>query len=133
MFSRFEKLALGTKLSIAFLLIIIVIASISGITLARVKTLIDSTEQMYSKDLIGISLLRQVNSDVNVIGRVLNRAALARAYNDTETAQRALTAIEATEKGLLVNLDKAKDTIIRTELRTKLNQANETQAEYIKQ
>jgi methyl-accepting chemotaxis protein len=132
MFSRFEKLALGTKLGIAFLLIIIVIASISGITLVRVKTLIDSAEQMYSKDLIGISLLRQVNRDINVIGRTLNRAALAKAYNDTDTSQRALSAIDATEKVLLGNLDKAKDTIIRAELRAKLNQANEALAEYFK-
>jgi methyl-accepting chemotaxis protein len=132
MFSRFEKLALGTKLSIAFLLIIILISSISAITLLRVKTLIDSGEQMYHKDLIGISLLRQVNRDINVIGRTLNRALLAKAYNDTETVQRALAAIDTTEKGLLGNLDKAKDTIFRAELRTKLNQANETQAEYIK-
>ena len=132
MLSRFEKLALGKKLSIAFLLIIIVIASISAITLVRVNQLIDSGEQMYHKDLIGISLLRQVNRDNNAIGRTLNRAALAKAFNDTDTAQRALTNIEALEKVMLGNLDKAKDTFIRPELQNKFKQASETEFEYIK-
>ena len=74
MLSGFEKLALGTKLTIAFVLMIVLISVMSGLTLMRVKSLIDSTEQIYSKDLIGISLLRKVNRDINVIGRTLNRA-----------------------------------------------------------
>jgi len=132
MLSGFEKLALGTKLTIAFVLMIVLISVMSGLTLMRVKSLIDSTEQIYSKDLIGISLLRQVNRDINVIGRTLNRALLANEHNDSGVVELAAKSIETTEKGMLENLDKAKETIIRPELRAKLTTANAVLATWLK-
>ncbi len=132
MLSGFEKLALGTKLTIAFVLMIVLISVMSGLTLMRVKSLIDSTEQIYSKDLIGISLLRQVNRDINVIGRTLNRALLANEHNDSGAVELAVKSIETTEKGMLENLDKAKETIIRPELRAKLTTANAALATWLK-
>ena len=132
MLSGFEKLALGTKLTIAFVLMIVLISVMSGLTLMRVKSLIDSTEQIYSKDLIGVSLLRQVNRDINVIGRTLNRALLAKEHNDSGAVELAVKSIETTEKGMLENLDKAKETIIRPELRAKLTTANAALATWLK-
>jgi len=132
MLSGFEKLALGTKLTIAFVLMIVLISVMSGLTLMRVKSLIDSTEQIYSKDLIGISLLRQVNRDINVIGRTLNRALLGKEHNDSGVVELAAKSIETTEKGMLENLDKAKETIIRPELRAKLTTANAVLATWLK-
>ena len=82
MFSRFERLALATKLSIAFVFLIIVTAVVSGLTIWRVQVLVEMSETIYKKDLIGVSLLRTTNRDVNAIGRMLNRSLLARNYGD---------------------------------------------------
>ena len=125
MFSRFEKFTLSTKLVVAFLMIITLIAVMSGLTLWRVKMLVDSTEQMYSKDLIGISLIRQVNRDVNAIGRVLNRTLLAVEHQDSAAAKDGVASIEVIKKGLYANLDKAKGTIIRPALSAQLIAAQE--------
>ncbi len=132
MFNHFEKLALGTKLTIAFLLIITMISIMSGLTIWRVEALVDSSEQMYSKDLIGISLIQQVNRDVNVIGRVLNRTLLAVSHQDTKTVKRAVEDIEALKKQLYTTLEKAKGTIFRTSLHAQLVAAQEHLGDWLK-
>lgn len=126
MFGRFERLALSTKLTVAFLILTSLIAIISGVSLWGIKTLLDSTKMIYTKDLIGVSLLRQVNRDVNVIGRTVNRSIIAMDHQDMASAERALVQVDATKKILFANLDAAKDTIVRPELATKLALAKET-------
>ena len=101
MFSRFERLALATKLSIAFFIFILLLGVLSGMTIWRVNMLVDSTEALYKKDLIGVSLIRQVNRDVNAIGRIVNRSLLARSMQDSTVAAEAVTAIDGVKKGML--------------------------------
>jgi len=121
MLKNFEKLALRTKLIIGFTLVLILMVVISATSFWSMSNLVDTTQKIYEKDLIGISLLRQLNRDVNGIGRVANRYALAMNAGDIEGAKKAQETIEKTKADLLSNYEKARATIIRPALREKMD------------
>jgi len=89
-----------------------------------------NTQKMYDKDLIGISLLRSLNRDINVIGRTVNRATLASNFGDDAAFQKAKETVTKTKAELLVNYDKTKSTIIRPELKVKFEAAGISINEY---
>jgi len=132
MFSRFERLALATKLSIAFSTFILLLSVLSGVTIWRVNMLVDSTEIIYKKDLIGVSLIRQLNRDVNVIGRIMNRSLLARSMQDFTAADEAEAAIDSVKKGMLTNIKGVDGTIVRPEIKAKLAAAEEQLLAWLK-
>jgi len=121
MLKNFEKLALRTKLIIGFTIVLILMVVISATSFWSMSNLVDTTQKIYEKDLIGISLLRQLNRDVNGIGRVANRYALAMNAGDLEGAKKAQETIEKTKADLLSNYEKARATIIRPALREKID------------
>ena len=121
MLKNFEKLALRTKLIIGFTIVLILMVVISATSFWSMSNLVDTTQKIYEKDLIGISLLRQLNRDVNGIGRVANRYALAMNAGDIEGAKKAQETIEKTKADLLSNYEKARATIIRPALREKMD------------
>lgn len=121
MLKNFEKLALRTKLIIGFTIVLILMVVICAISFWSVSKLVNTTQTIYEKDLIGISLLRQLNRDVNGIGRAANRYALAMNAGDIESAKKAQETIEKTKAELLSNYEKAKATIIRPALKEKID------------
>jgi len=121
MLKNFEKLALRTKLIIGFTIVLILMVVISATSFWSMSNLVDTTQKIYEKDLIGISLLRQLNRDVNGIGRAANRYALAMNAGDLEGAKKAQETIEKTKADLLSNYEKARATIIRPALREKMD------------
>ena len=121
MLKNFEKLALRTKLIIGFTIVLILMVVISATSFWSMSNLVDNTQKIYEKDLIGISLLRQLNRDVNGIGRAANRYALAMNAGDIESAKKAQETIEKTKAELLSNYEKARATIIRPALREKID------------
>ena len=121
MLKNFEKLALRSKLIIGFTIVLILMVVISATSFWSMSNLVDTTQKIYEKDLIGISLLRQLNRDVNGIGRVANRYALAMNAGDLEGAKKAQETIEKTKADLLSNYEKARATIIRPALREKID------------
>ncbi|MEI7564559.1 MAG: methyl-accepting chemotaxis protein [Polynucleobacter sp.] len=121
MLKNFEKLALRTKLIIGFTIVLILMVVISATSFWSMSNLVDTTQKIYEKDLIGISLLRQLNRDVNGIGRAANRYALAMNAGDIEGAKKAQETIEKTKADLLSNYEKARATIIRPALREKMD------------
>jgi methyl-accepting chemotaxis protein len=122
MFKAFIGLKLKNKLIIGFSVVIAAICLVAAIAYQGMALLASNAQTMYDKDLIGISLLRQLNRDVNIIGRGTNRMVLAVNAKDPEAAQRAGDAVAAAQKELKSNLEKAKPTIIRPELRARLDQ-----------
>ena len=121
MLKNFEKLALRSKLIIGFTIVLILMVVISATSFWSMSNLVDTTQKIYEKDLIGISLLRQLNRDVNGIGRAANRYALAMNAGDIEGAKKAQETIEKTKADLLSNYEKARATIIRPALREKMD------------
>lgn len=121
MLKNFEKLALRTKLIIGFTIVLILMVVISATSFWSITNLVNTTQKIYEKDLIGVSLLRQLNRDVNGIGRAANRYALAMNAGDLESAKKSQETIEKTKAEMLSNYEKAKATIIRPALREKID------------
>ena len=121
MLKNFEKLNIRTKLIIGFTIVLMLSVVISATSFLAISNLVDNTQKMYEKDLIGISQLRQVNRDVNVIGRATNRYALAMNAGDIEGAKKTQEYIEKTKVVLLGNYEMAKTTIIRPALKEKID------------
>ncbi len=120
MFSRFERLALATKLSITFLIIILLLCTLSGLTLWRVQSMVEMTEVIYKKDLIGVSLLRQTNRELNIVQRRVNLMMLARSHQDLAIVPELMTATDGSKKILQTLLKDAQPTVIRPALKEKL-------------
>ncbi len=116
LFKTFEKLNLLTKLLTGFSIAIIFMLIITYMTISGMGKMIDSTQSMFDKDLVGISTIRTLNRDVNLIGRVANRAVLAVNGKDDEGFKGAVDSIAKTKTILLANYAKGKTTIFRPEL-----------------
>ena len=119
--NSFAKLNLRTKLVIGFTSVVTFAVVISATAFYGLNMLQENTQKMYDKDLLGISYLRSMNRDVNVIGRTVNRMALASNFGDEEGVQKGKEAIGKVKPGLSANYEKSKGTIIRPEVKAKLD------------
>jgi len=131
--NSFAKLNLRTKLVIGFTSVVTFAVIISATAFYGLNMLQENTQKMYDKDLIGVSLLRSLNRDINVIGRTVNRMALASNFGDEAVVQKGKEAVTKVKAELLVNYDKTKGTIIRPELKAKLDAAGALINEYFMQ
>jgi len=121
MTTSFTKLNLRTKLIIGFSIVITFAIIISGTSIYAMSTLNNNAKTMYEKDLIGVSLLRALNRDVNVIGRTVNRIVLAENFGDDAAVSKGKEAIAKVKVDLSANYEKSKGTVIRPEVRTRLD------------
>jgi methyl-accepting chemotaxis protein len=119
--NSFAKLNLRTKLVIGFSTVITFAVVISATAFYGLNLLNDNAQKMYDKDLIGISLMRAMNRDVNVIGRTVNRLVLATNAGDDAAEQKAKEAIAKVKVDLSSNYEKSKGTVIRPEVRARLD------------
>lgn len=120
MVKAFTNLHLKTKLILGFSTVLVAVVVIAGLAYRGMGILNENTQTMYDKDLIGISLFRQLERDDNVIARHANRLILAVNAKDYEAVQKAADAIAAAQKTLKENLQLSKTTVIRPEVRIKL-------------
>jgi methyl-accepting chemotaxis protein len=131
--NSFAKLNLRTKLVIGFTSVVTFAVVISATAFYGLNMLQENTQKMYDKDLLGISYLRSINRDVNVIGRAVNRMALASNFGDEEGVQKGKEAIGKVKPGLSANYEKSKGTIIRPEVKAKLDSVGATLNEFYAQ
>jgi methyl-accepting chemotaxis protein len=117
----FEKLALKTKLVVGFSILIILLTVVSVTAFMGFVDLLKVTESVYEKDLLGVSYLKSVNRDINSIGRSSNRLIISYHKNDADAIKRNLDNISKLKSELLENLEKAKSTIRRPEVRQKID------------
>jgi methyl-accepting chemotaxis protein len=128
--NSFAKLNLRTKLVIGFSAVVTFALIISATAIYGMNMLSENAQKMYDKDLIGISLLRSMNRDMNAIGRINNRMLLASIANNDVDVEKAKEAIRKLKPALLDNYEKTKPTIIRPELKEKLDNAGKLIQEY---
>ena len=122
LFNAFAKLKVKTKLVLGFSFVFLLAGGISATAYQGLGMLSNSARTMYEKDLIGISLIRQFNRDINLIGRSVNRLVLAVNAGDDESVDKAAATIAEAKRTLLQNYEKSKPTVIRPELKSKLDQ-----------
>jgi methyl-accepting chemotaxis protein len=118
--NSFAKLNLRTKLVIGFTSVVTFAVVISATAFYGLNMLQENAQKMYDKDLLGVSYLRQMNRTTNEIGRVVNRVVLSENFGDSEAAQKGKESIAKLKVTLLELYDKAKGTIIRPELKTRI-------------
>ena len=131
--NSFAKLNLRTKLVIGFTSVVTFAVVISATAFYGLNMLQENTQKMYDKDLIGISLIRQLNRDINVIGRTVNRMALASNFGDDAATQKGKEAIAKVKTDLLANYEKSKGTIFRPELKAKIDAVGTIITDYFSQ
>ena len=131
--NSFAKLNLRTKLVIGFTSVVTFAVVISATAFYGLNMLQENTQKMYDKDLIGISLIRQLNRDINVIGRTVNRMALASNFGDDAAIQKGKESIAKVKTDLLANYEKSKGTIIRPELKAKIDAVGTMITDYFAQ
>ncbi|WP_353200940.1 methyl-accepting chemotaxis protein [Polynucleobacter sp.] len=131
--NSFAKLNLRTKLVIGFTSVVTFAVVISATAFYGLNMLQENTQKMYDKDLIGISLIRQLNRDINVIGRTVNRMALASNFGDDAATQKGKEAITKVKTDLLANYEKSKGTIIGPELKAKIDAVGTMITDYFAQ
>ena len=124
--NSFARLNLRTKLVIGFSAVITFALVISATAFYGLNLLQSNTQKMYDKDLIGISLLRSLNRDLNVIGRYVNRVILEVDAGNEVAAKKDIEKIAKVKSELLANYEKSKGTIIRPELVVKINEVGST-------
>ncbi len=120
LFTTFAKLTVKTKLVLGFTFVFLLAAGIGGTAYQGMGTMGENARKMYDKDLIGISIIRQFNRDINLILRNVNRLVLAENAGDAEAVDRSLVVIAEAKKAFQQNYEKAKPTIIRPDLKAKL-------------
>jgi methyl-accepting chemotaxis protein len=117
----FEKLALKTKLLIGFSILIILLTVVSVTAFMGFSNLLKVTESIYEKDLLGISYLKDVNRDINSVGRSSNRLIISYYKNDADAIKRNLDNVAKLKSEILANLEKAKLTVHQPEVRQKMD------------
>jgi methyl-accepting chemotaxis protein len=130
LFSIFSQLKLKTKLIIGFSIVVAMTCVIAGAAYNGMSRMIATTKTIYDKDLIGVSLLRQLNRDVNGIGRHTNRMVLAVNAGDAPAVEAAVKSIADTKKTFRENFEKAKPTIIRPDVKAKMDSMPELMEAY---
>jgi methyl-accepting chemotaxis protein len=117
----FEKLALKTKLVIGFSILIILLTVVSATAYNGFVSLLKVTEGVYEKDVLGVGYLKDASNYINSIGRSSNRLIISYYKNDAEPIKRNLENIAKIKGDVFTNLDKAKSTIRRPEVRQKID------------
>ena len=119
--NNFSKFHLKTKLIIGFMMVLFMSVAVTFLSLKGYEELSASQKNMYDKDLMGISYLRQMNRDSEGIGRSLNRYILAVQVNDDIGSKSALEAIKNSEKSQLDLYEKAIPTMTVASMKADLD------------
>jgi len=115
----FSRLTLKTKLVWGFSIVSLFAVIMAVVAFYSINVLNVTSRSMYDNDLLGISLMRAVNRDNNIIGRTANRLALAAGAKDKEAINKNLEMIASTKVEMLSNYEKSKRTIVQVELKSR--------------
>jgi len=121
MSNAFARLKLASKLLIGFGFVVALTTLITVMAYQGLSEMAATTNNLYYKDLLGVSTLRQMNRDINIIGRNVNEVVLSINAGDTANTQDSIEQLMAAKKSLVGLLEKVKPTIIRPEVRAKLD------------
>ncbi len=119
--NSFARLNLRAKLVIGFSLVIFCTLIIAIAAYIGLVDLGNYNKRMYEKNLIGVALISNVESDLNKIGRYVNRVVLGAIAGNDEAVKKDIAKIAKVKSHLLSNLEKSKATIVIPELKAKMD------------
>ena len=115
-----ERLTIKTKLLALFCFMMLCLVGVLLYALHVFDALSISTKQLFEKDLLGVSYLRQVSNQTSVIGQEAELYVLAMNAGELQSAKKAAEAIDASKKMQLDLYEKSIPTIIRPKIKEKL-------------
>lgn len=71
-----KNMKVGTRLIAGFLFVSILGAVVGGIGIRNMSVINDKASEMYQKELLGISYVKEANINLIYIGRAIRRASL---------------------------------------------------------
>jgi methyl-accepting chemotaxis protein len=101
----FKNMKVGTRLIAGFLMISILGAIVGAIGIRNMSIINDKASDMYQKELLGISYVKEANINLIYIGRALSNSLLASAPEDRK---RFMEKIESSRKNFQMNMEKAR-------------------------
>jgi methyl-accepting chemotaxis protein len=101
----FKQMKVGTRLIAGFLTLSILGAVVAAIGIYNMSQMNARTDRLYTRELLGISYVKEANINLVVIGRALRNVLLASSDKDRDAA---IASIAQARTGLHANLDKAR-------------------------
>ena len=101
----FKQMKVGTRLIAGFLTLSILGAVVAAIGIYNMSQMNARTDRLYTRELLGISYVKEANINLVVIGRALRNVLLASSDKDRDAA---IASIAQARTELHANLDKAR-------------------------
>jgi len=125
--TAFNQLTLRTRLIIAFALVSLIGAIVSGVGIHNMSILNDEADTMYSRELTALSLIKEANIEMIYIARDRRNAMLANTEAERQTY---LARADAYLQSLRSNLDLARPLFFSPEGKAHLDDIDQVWREY---
>ncbi|MDR2839499.1 MAG: response regulator [Azonexus sp.] len=123
LFAALEQQTLGLKLALGFCSIPVVVALIGGFGLYRLSQIDASMQNLYEKEFLGVSHLKEVRVHFVEMGRALRQAVLAPTEAERE---KAIKQMNAADTATINSLEQARSLVYRPENLAHLARFQET-------
>ena len=101
----FNQMKVGTRLIAAFLILSALGAIVAGIGIVNMSRMDARNDDIYHKELLGISYIKEANINLIYVGRAIRNVLLASTDEDRKAA---IAKVDAARAQLKANLDKAR-------------------------
>ncbi|MET0981004.1 MAG: methyl-accepting chemotaxis protein [Telluria sp.] len=101
----FNQMKVGTRLIAGFLILALLGAIVAAIGILNMSRINDRTGELYRKELLGISYVKEANINLIYMGRAMRNVLLA---SSDQARQDAVAKLDAARTGIKDNLDKAR-------------------------
>ena len=101
----FKNMKVGTRLITGFLVISTLGAIVGGIGIRNMSIINDKASEMYQKELLGVSYVKEANINLIYMGRALSNSLLS---STPEERKRFSARIESSRQAFKMNMDKAR-------------------------
>jgi methyl-accepting chemotaxis protein len=100
-----KNMKVGTKLIAGFLLISLLGAIVGGIGIRNMSIINDKASELYQKELLGISYIKEANINLIYVGRALGNTLLV---STPEERKQYFTIVDTSLKDFKINMDQAR-------------------------
>ena len=125
----FERMRLNTKLLLGFGFVLIITLLIGGLSLYDMAKLNKVSQRLYEEDTLGVSHIKEANTNLIYIGRSLRQMVVAPDPAQRESAKQRLELARTT---LQKELEEGRKRIFRKEVITLIEEFDQFYAQYLR-
>lgn len=123
----FSNMKIGVRLIAGFMVVAAITGVVGAIGISSASQMKGLSDSMYSRDLLGVSYIKEANVDMVSIGRAHAQYMLATSPEERQTQ---LDAINEGKAGLVASIDKARPLLVSEGSRAKLESVRKDWATY---